>query len=400
MHIEAPAFAIVNGRPEWSARVVYEDRARATPPLTIASEALSAEAPPMAFFLLAQLPGALAAGERRVRVEGSLDRALADQVGLALGRLSSWFFDERPIPVIEATGRFEIERPRGPGSAQLLSGGVDSMALLRRLVRWFPTGHSRALTEAILVEGFDISLPGQEAQGDYFRRVRDRLQPVCEARGIRLWTVHTNLRDPALAPGSWSDLHFGLAGAAVGHALSHRIRELHVAGGLAAADLYPHGSHPLLDPFASGGALRVRHHLSDLGRLDRIRALAGEPDLLAALRVCWAGIRNEGPLNCGVCHKCVMTRLELIAAGVPDGCGAFSQGGVTARDVREAIRENTPLSLPFLRELPAPLKERGRSNLAAALRKKIRRLEHCAQSTAPKGSGLPPPRRPWWRRFL
>jgi hypothetical protein len=173
-----------------------------------------------------------------------------------------------------------------------------------------------------------------------------------------------------------------------------------MAGGQKAADLYPHGSHPLVDPFGSGGELRVHHHLVDLGRLDRVRSIAGEPDLTAALRVCWAGIRNEGPPNCGVCHKCVMTRLELLAAGIPDECAAFSQKGVTARDVLMAIRENTPHSLPFLKELLAPLEERGRPDLVAALRKKIKRLEKSAQCTMPKGLGWPSPRRPWWRRFL
>lgn len=392
MRIEHPEYAIVQGRPQWSARVVYEDQARAAPPLTISSEALSADEPPTAFFLLTQLPGALAVGERRVRVEGDLDRTLADQVRVALGRMSGWYFQERPVPVIEAGGRLEADRPRGSGSAMLLSGGVDSMALLCRLRRWFPPGHGRALTAAILVEGFDINLPGGEAQGDFFARVRDRLRPVCEARGLRLWEVRTNLRDPALAPGSWPDLHFGLAGAAVGHALTHRIRELHIAGGLAAADLFPHGSHPLVEPFASGGALRVEHHLVDLGRLDRVRMLAGEPDLLAALRVCWVGIRNDGPLNCGVCHKCVMTRLECFVADIPASAIPFSGAEPTVLEVRRAIRENTPHSISFLRELTGPLAERGRPDLAREVRRKIRLLEAVERSTARGRRG--------WRRWL
>lgn len=396
MRIEAPEFTNVNGLPRWSARVVYEDQVRETPPLTIASEALSSDAPPAEFFLLTQLPGALAAGERRVRMEGDLDKTLAGLVRVALGHLSAWYFKERPIPVIEAGGRLEPDRPRGPGSAMLLSGGADSMALLCRLRRWFPPGHSRALTEAILIEGFDISLPGQEVQADYFRQVRDRLRPVCEARGIRLWTVHTNLRDPALAPADWPDQHFGLAGAAVGHALTHRIRELHIAGGLVATDLFPHGSHPLLEPFASGGALRVHHHLTDLGRLDRVRLLAGEPDLAAALRVCWVGIRNNGPLNCGVCHKCVMTRLECLVAGIPATATPFTGTEPTVREVRIAIRENTPHSIQFLKELIDPLIGKGRKDLAAEVRRKVRLLEAVARASAPASAK----KRFGWRRWL
>ena len=51
-------------------------------------------------------------------------------------------------------------------------------------------------------------------------------------------------------------------------------------------------------------------------RFQKVRELASWPTALAALRVCPGNPGNE--LNCGVCEKCLRTRLELLAAGVEE----------------------------------------------------------------------------------
>ena len=62
----------------------------------------------------------------------------------------------------------------------------------------------------------------------------------------------------------------------------------------------------------SSGSVRIHHHGADARRIDKIRALAAAPDLLAILRVCFQG----RDYNCGVCHKCLQTAAGLRALGL------------------------------------------------------------------------------------
>ncbi|MPN36613.1 hypothetical protein SDC9_184123 [bioreactor metagenome] len=49
-------------------------------------------------------------------------------------------------------------------------------------------------------------------------------------------------------------------------------------------------------------------------RLERIEFLGRYPDLVNNVRVCWQHL-DEG-INCGVCEKCVRTRLEMMIFGL------------------------------------------------------------------------------------
>jgi hypothetical protein len=52
------------------------------------------------------------------------------------------------------------------------------------------------------------------------------------------------------------------------------------------------------------------------GRTDKIEVLLPYPNAVSGIKVCWEG-PNPGR-NCGRCEKCVMTRLNFLAAGVPE----------------------------------------------------------------------------------
>jgi hypothetical protein len=95
-------------------------------------------------------------------------------------------------------------------------------------------------------------------------------------------------------------------------------------------------------------------------------------------------------LNCGRCHKCVLTMLELVAVGGLASCPTFD-----ARDVRpemtNALRPTTTSSLGYFRELLAPLRARGRGDLALAVAHKIAVHEAFARRKR---------ERPWWSRLF
>jgi hypothetical protein len=94
-------------------------------------------------------------GERRLSVEGSLCPVLHDGVLTVLTQLREWFDKSRVIPAIEATHGFEARRCREPGRAgQFFSGGVDTLAMLRRNRLMYPADHPRSIRDGLYVFGW------------------------------------------------------------------------------------------------------------------------------------------------------------------------------------------------------------------------------------------------------
>ena len=107
-------------------------------------------------------------------------------------------------------------------------------------------------------------------------------------------------------------MYHGAGLAAVAYALAPVHRKVIIASSYASADLHPWGSPPLLDPLWSTESLEIVHDGGET-RLEKLRGLAGHPEGLALLRVCW---ENADENNCGRCEKCLRTMLELRALGV------------------------------------------------------------------------------------
>src|SRR5699024_10818106 len=78
----------------------------------------------------------------------------------------------------------------------------------------------------------------------------------------------------------------------------------------------PWGSNPVTDHLLSGQQMRIVHDGAGFSRTEKLAVLAGIPGSMSDLRVCWAGPDKDR--NCGVCEKCVRTKLNLLAVGVED----------------------------------------------------------------------------------
>jgi hypothetical protein len=372
-----------------AASVVWEDTPRA--PLRVffeAPEPFGADlAPdPHAFVLAAAIP-ALRAGEARIRVEGALCPRLRAGLREAMARLSRWRGSHRRLPAIEATGG-DAPASAGRRRALFLSGGVDSLALLHRDRLSRPAGHEGAFQDGLFVDGFDVYWgPGGDG-GDYYARALASLAPVAADAGVELIPVRTNLRDLDSA-GAWLAEWLGAGTAAVAHAFSKRIGRAAIAASNYREDLVPQGTHPDIDPLYSAAGLTLSHDGADERRLERLARVATWDAGLRALRVCWEGISPAGPLNCGRCHKCVLTQLELVALGRLRDCPAFAADDVTP-DRTEVLRPTRDSSVGYFRELLAPLRARGREDLAQVLAGRIAAYEAFARRMrAPR----------WWRRL-
>ena len=73
----------------------------------------------------------------------------------------------------------------------------------------------------------------------------------------------------------------------------------------------------MLDPLWSTEAVEIEHD-AVVPREHKVEAIAGRPEALEALYVCFRHGSRVG--NCGVCEKCVGTALMLKMAGALERC--------------------------------------------------------------------------------
>jgi hypothetical protein len=203
-------------------------------------------------------------------------------------------------------------RPAGdPGTAiAALSGGLDSTFTAVRHARRLAGEASHRIGALVMVLGFDVPL----TRAERFDEMRRRAEPLARWLDLPLHVVVTNAMH--LGGRAWPQSALPLFGSVlVNFAAEHAI-------GLASAGA-PYGtprfgiSHPpMLDALASNEWFTLVSDGGGYGRADKIEALAPFPEALAALKVCWQG--SDPARNCGRCEKCVMTRLNFLAAGIPD----------------------------------------------------------------------------------
>lgn len=328
---------------------------------------------PHTFLLAAAIP-ALRAGEERIAFEGALCPELRDGLALAMQLLSHWYAPGRRLPRLEPTaGVVPAPRPPEPRTLSFLSGGVDALALLRANRLDHPRDHPHSIRDCILVEGFEISAPGAGDQSEFFERAVKGLDPVVSETGVGLIPVRTNLRelDDGMA---WLDEWLGSGTAAVAHAFAGHYDRALLASGLHATGLIPHGTHPLLDPGYGSAGLSFVTPGYHLRRLDKVRLMGDWDAALHSLRVCWQHVRVGGPLNCGRCHKCIMTGIELLVVGKLRECKTLPFDDVTEAMAEQGLHAKNTSSLGFFRELIGPCEALGRPDLARVLRRKIRRI--------------------------
>lgn len=116
-------------------------------------------------------------------------------------------------------------------------------------------------------------------------------------------------------------------------------------------DLFPWGSHPLLDPLWSTEATRFIHHGAETARVEKAGVVARSEVAMRRLRVCWEN--RDSAYNCGVCEKCLRTMINLQAHGRLTECETLPSELDYARVAR------MPLVSPNIRAF-------ARENLEAA----------------------------------
>lgn len=211
-------------------------------------------------------------------------------------------------PRLEFTSTAPDLPPHPSGRVAIcLSGGIDSTAAA---IRGREQG---AITDGLLIAGADY--PNAESPG--YIELRERVQRTSDALEMPLLEVETDLRKFRY---EWELLH----GLNLGMCLSF-LRPVLAGGAIGldntlAQDLvrHPWGNTAALAQAMGHPGFRVLGLGEDMDRVQKTALIGSfsKADLLSNLAVCWEDTAQGG--NCGVCTKCVQTRLNFICAGLSE----------------------------------------------------------------------------------
>ena len=356
-----------------AARVHFEENDRPPQEIFIETEAAFAddlEATPHAFAVGCIIP-ALFFGEKRLALDEAICPRLKEGLETVMALMQHWTNGTfQPLTITAPLQKYSRHIEKTRRAAIFLSGGMDSLAALKRLMDNYASSHPAYPRDALLVHGFDIGgVIERGAKYHVFERAKAAMGPVAAEAGLRLIPLYTNIRHLCDDRDLWLNQFFGAVLAAVAHALAPRIDLAWLASSYDIPHLHPCGSHPLLDPEYSSHNLAIRHRDADLSRMAKLKIVAGWDTAFQNFRVCLANVPDK--LNCGRCEKCVRTMLELEALGLLDQTRAFEDDAVRPEWL-DAFRITIRVREPFYEELIGALRRRGRDDLAQTIETKLR----------------------------
>lgn len=194
---------------------------------------------------------------------------------------------------------------RASGAACFFSGGVDSF--------YSALKHRDETTHLILIHGFDLPLTKHGLRHTASRAMSEAAAEM----GKELVEVETNLRyfsDPLV---SWEDYHGG-ALASVALLFQHLFGKVIIPSSHDYANMFPWGSHPLLDHLWSTESTELEHDGCEATRIDKVVEIGESKAAMKHLRVCFEN--RGGAYNCGKCEKCTRTMINLRAVGNLEIC--------------------------------------------------------------------------------
>jgi hypothetical protein len=337
-------------------------------------------------FLVGCIMPAIRHEEARIFIDAEICPELRDGLVTAMSWIRHWFYDsDHKLVRIEAKLQSSLPVPRASARAgAFLSGGIDSLALLRANRLTYPPEHPDSIKDCLLVYGQNIE---SDARPEIFEQAKTALSQVTQEAGATLIPIYTNVR---LLDGDtkfFTKQFLGAILASVGHALVRRLTKVYVASSHTISTVYPFGTHPLLDPNYSSYDLRIQHYDLLSSRLEKTKMVADWEAALQNIKVCgpnWPG------QNCGQCEKCIRTMLELMALGVLDQTQAFPHD-VSAELILSKINL-VPVLFHKLcyQELIDPLAARGRNDLVDVIEYKITKLDEAMGSWQAKIKRLAP----------
>lgn len=259
-------------------------------------------------------------------------------------------------------------QPIGPPNRAVaaFSGGLDSTFTVGRHAHRLVGERAFELAGLVMVFGFDAPL----SREDRFDAMARRAEPAARALGLPIRRVISN----AMQWGgrAWPQSAMPLFVSVLAQFHGTASVGLVSAGAPYGLPRFASISHaPFLDQYSSCDYFRLVTDGGGFNRAQKIDALKSYPELLAGLKVCWQG--PDPARNCGVCPKCVLTRLDFLAAGIPDP--PCFDSPLTAELIERMPLQSMQKARDLFRFAWAELSERGVGGPAvAALRRRLSRV--------------------------
>lgn len=286
----------------------------------------------------------------KIRIHGLLSRTLLANLLQFTQVWHCWRPDRYGLPDIDADDVRDLRTMPCMSALSAFSGGVDATCTLYRHTRGLKDARKRKIAAAVMVHGFDIPLANPEIYSKAFCRAR----PIAESVGVALAPVSSNFK--SLPSMDWEDMFFaGTASALL--FLSRSAGAVLIGSGDSYGDFaLPWGSNPISDHLLGSREIQIITDGVELTRLEKVRVLLDWPEAVQGLRVCWEG--KDLSRNCGICEKCVRTRLEFHCLGI-ERPSCFDTGPITCDEIRR-LRVRNASQLILLREIVEEGKRLGR----------------------------------------
>jgi len=185
----------------------------------------------------------------------------------------------------------ESTTPKSVGS--FFSGGLDST---------YTVDAVQEIETLVGIWGFDIALKRE----DHWNLSKDLLERYAQATGKKLILIKTNIRQLSNGLLSWGVDYHGTALSGIAMALSNHLKKVYISA-THSEETKRWGQFPSLSKAFSTDYQELIEH-GPQSRTEKALALANKPET-TLLRVCY---RNKtGLANCGVCKKCIRTRIEF-----------------------------------------------------------------------------------------
>ncbi len=187
-----------------------------------------------------------------------------------------------------------------------------------------------AITHLIVVHGFDSWF---EKRSELFETIVGNANRIARELGKKVLPAATNLKDFGDRFVRWDTHYHGAFLASIALALENGFERVFIASSHNQDQLFPWGSHPILDPLWSTERLSFVHDGCEIRRVDKIRSISQAPIVLSTLRVCSVRSHIKSVYNCGSCEKCLRTMIGLHITGALQRCTTLPHS-VDARLVR------------------------------------------------------------------